>query len=201
MGLQCYFTMDAGPNVKILCPSSQSQQIHQELQVFFLTFISWGMEAMPRYLPITSQLSIYEYKESTSYWHYILSPGKIVLAGEYAVLDGCPSIVLAINRGVCRIQNGSGISTPNQDVRFVIDALLEHQSYQHYAFPIGMLLKTCRDKSPVLEVLRLHVSHLVWLQVWKQIRPLTFIKMCKEEVRESISPVHPWRNDSVFYRE
>ena len=32
MGLQCYFTMDAGPNVKILCPSSQSQQIHQELQ-------------------------------------------------------------------------------------------------------------------------------------------------------------------------
>ncbi len=79
----------------------------------------------------------------------ILSPGKIVLAGEYAVLDGCPSIVLAINRGVvCRIQNGSGISTPNQDVRFVIDALLEHQSYQHYAFSNWNAIENLQGQKP-----------------------------------------------------
>ena len=60
----------------------------------------------------------------------ILAPGKVVLAGEYAVLDGCPSIVLSIDRGVqCTIQKGTGISTPNHDTRFVIDALQEKQKH------------------------------------------------------------------------
>ena len=65
----------------------------------------------------------------------IVSPGKIVLAGEYAVLDGCPALVLALNRGVlCTIQNGTGISTPNDDQRFVAEALQNHQYHQHFAF-------------------------------------------------------------------
>ena len=65
----------------------------------------------------------------------IFSPGKIVLAGEYAVLDGCPALVLALNRGVlCTIQNGTGISTPNDDQRFVVEALQKHQYHQHFAF-------------------------------------------------------------------
>lgn len=50
----------------------------------------------------------------------IRAPGKIVLAGEYAILDGAPAVVLAINRGVqCTIEEGSGISVPNGDTRFV----------------------------------------------------------------------------------
>ncbi|MBG9986383.1 diphosphomevalonate decarboxylase [Facklamia sp. DSM 111018] len=34
-GLTCYYTMDAGPNVKILCPYSQSQQIKEQLLHYF----------------------------------------------------------------------------------------------------------------------------------------------------------------------
>ena len=50
----------------------------------------------------------------------IRAPGKIVLAGEYAVLDGAPAIVLAINRGVeCEIAKGSGFVTPMNDTRFI----------------------------------------------------------------------------------
>lgn len=34
-GLSCYFTMDAGPNVKVLCRLSESRQIQQALQEIF----------------------------------------------------------------------------------------------------------------------------------------------------------------------
>ena len=65
----------------------------------------------------------------------IRAPGKLVLAGEYAVLDGGKSIVMAINRGVqCSILPGSGISTPNADLSFVQPQLKEHQSQAHYHF-------------------------------------------------------------------
>ena len=48
------------------------------------------------------------------------APGKIVLAGEYAILDGAPAVVLAINRGVeCEIAEGSGFTTPMNDTRFI----------------------------------------------------------------------------------
>ncbi|MDP6934960.1 MAG: hypothetical protein QGG40_18710, partial [Myxococcota bacterium] len=54
----------------------------------------------------------------------ILSPGKLVLVGEYAVLEGAPAIVLAIDRGVrCEVHEGDGIETPDGDARFVLDAL------------------------------------------------------------------------------
>ena len=50
----------------------------------------------------------------------IRAPGKVVLAGEYAVLDGAPAVVLAINRGVeCEIAKGSGFVTPMNDTRFI----------------------------------------------------------------------------------
>lgn len=55
------------------------------------------------------------------------APGKIVLVGEYAVLDGAPALVSAINRGVrCRVSPGPGPatwSTPDGDDRFVRRAL------------------------------------------------------------------------------
>lgn len=67
--------------------------------------------------------------------HTILVAGKIVLAGEYAVLDGCPSLVLAINRGVgCHIREGSGISTPNGDTSFVAPFLADHANSKRYEF-------------------------------------------------------------------
>ncbi|AYW47526.1 diphosphomevalonate decarboxylase [Tetragenococcus osmophilus] len=34
-GQNCYFTMDAGPNVKVLCPKKDSQKIYDELQKEF----------------------------------------------------------------------------------------------------------------------------------------------------------------------
>ena len=71
------------------------------------------------------------YCEGTS----IHVPGKIVLAGEYAVLDGCPAISLAINRGVgCTITNGTGIKTPTGDTRFVSPALETASKTKRYIF-------------------------------------------------------------------
>ena len=62
-------------------------------------------------------------------------PGKIVLAGEYAVLDGCPALSLAIDRGVgCNIEQGSGITTPNGDTRFVSPALKTLAQHRKFSF-------------------------------------------------------------------
>jgi mevalonate kinase len=79
----------------------------------------------------------------------IFAPGKIVLAGEYAVLDGCPSIVLSINRGVqCQIQRGQGITTPDGDNRFVIDALQQSQKSQHFSFSNWNPVKSIHGQKP-----------------------------------------------------
>jgi len=57
----------------------------------------------------------------------VLAPGKLVIVGEYAVVDGAPALVLAIDRGVrCRIRSDAGplhIQTPDGDDRFVRPAL------------------------------------------------------------------------------
>lgn len=55
------------------------------------------------------------------------APGKLVLLGDYAVLDGGPALVLAVNRGVrCNVFPGGSavrIETPDGDTRFVAPAL------------------------------------------------------------------------------
>lgn len=72
-----------------------------------------------------------DYCDGTS----IRVPGKIVLAGEYAVLDGCPALSLAINRGVeCNIEKGSGITTPTGDTRFVLPALKTLAQQRKFSF-------------------------------------------------------------------
>jgi phosphomevalonate kinase len=54
----------------------------------------------------------------------VCAPGKLVLLGEYAVLDGAPALVIAIDRGVrCVLSSGDGIETPDGDTRFVAPAL------------------------------------------------------------------------------
>lgn len=56
----------------------------------------------------------------------IRAPGKLVLVGEYAVLDDVPAIVLAIDRGVrCDVYDSDllEIETPSGDDRFVRPAL------------------------------------------------------------------------------
>lgn len=51
------------------------------------------------------------------------APGKLVILGEYAVLDGAPAIVAAVDRGVaCEVAEGDGLVTPGDD-RFVRAAL------------------------------------------------------------------------------
>ena len=53
-----------------------------------------------------------------------VAPGKVVLVGEYAVVDGAPAIVAAVDRGVkCTVTPGRfAIDTPGDD-RFVRAAL------------------------------------------------------------------------------
>lgn len=52
-----------------------------------------------------------------------LAPGKLVVLGEYAVLDGAPALVAAVNHGVrCEVLPGGGHQTPGDD-RFVREAL------------------------------------------------------------------------------
>ncbi len=55
-----------------------------------------------------------------------IAPGKLVLMGEYAVLDGAPAIVTAVDRGVrCRVRPAERlhVETPDGDQRFVAAAL------------------------------------------------------------------------------
>jgi len=74
----------------------------------------------------------------------IRAPGKLVLAGEYAVLDGAPALVLAVDRGVeCHVEPASDleIQVPGGDDRFVRAALLAvHAPPARYVF---------RDWNPV----------------------------------------------------
>jgi phosphomevalonate kinase len=54
------------------------------------------------------------------------APGKVVVAGEYAVVDGAPAIVAAVGLGVAvDVVPGAerGIRTPDGDARFVAPAL------------------------------------------------------------------------------
>ncbi len=56
----------------------------------------------------------------------VRAPGKLMVAGEYAVLDGAPAVVLAVDRGVqCRFTPADDlkIETPDGDDRFVRPAL------------------------------------------------------------------------------
>jgi phosphomevalonate kinase len=65
----------------------------------------------------------------------ITAPGKLMIAGEYAVLDGAPAIVLAVDRGVrcdITVHDTLLIETPDGDDRFVRPPLLGHIG--HYRF-------------------------------------------------------------------
>ena len=59
----------------------------------------------------------------------VLAPGKVVVVGEYAVIDGAPAVVCAIDRGVaCEIVPGTDgetvhIEVPGGDDRYVRPAL------------------------------------------------------------------------------
>lgn len=65
----------------------------------------------------------------------IYAPGKLVLAGEYAVLEGAPAIVLAINSGVkCHVRDGQGIETPMNDTSFVSPALSPLANSRRFVF-------------------------------------------------------------------
>ena len=111
-----------------------------------------------------------ELTSSKNTWHIgdiIRAPGKIVLAGEYAVLDGAPAIVLAINRGVeCEIAKGSGFTTPMNDTRFIEHARPLTKDKQL----IFSRMESCnqyshRDKSLALVVVGQRVSsqHASWI--------------------------------------
>lgn len=68
----------------------------------------------------------------------VVSPGKIVLVGEYAVLDGAPAVVAAVDRGVaCEVSPADRrrITTPDGDTRFVAPALEAAEAPPaHYCF-------------------------------------------------------------------
>ena len=65
----------------------------------------------------------------------IHAPGKLMIAGEYAVLDGAPALVLAVDRGVqCEVTTSDSleITTPDGDDRFVRPVL--KGTTKHYTF-------------------------------------------------------------------
>ena len=64
----------------------------------------------------------------------VRAPGKLMILGEYAVVDGAPAVVAAVDRGVCcDIRPGPfAITTPGDD-RFVRDAL-QGAPAAHYQF-------------------------------------------------------------------
>ena len=67
----------------------------------------------------------------------ILAPGKLMIAGEYAVLDGAPALVLAVDRGVkCSVTPADtlSISTPDGDDRFVRPALAQATGQFKFSF-------------------------------------------------------------------
>ena len=67
--------------------------------------------------------------------HTVFAPGKLVIGGEYAVIDGGPAIVMAIDRGVkCTITQGNGLITPDGDTRFVQRQLHALSSTLRYQF-------------------------------------------------------------------
>lgn len=58
----------------------------------------------------------------------VTAPGKLVVAGEYAVVDGGAAVVAAIDRGVrCTVEPGDELVTPGDD-RFVRAALAAVQA-------------------------------------------------------------------------
>ena len=66
----------------------------------------------------------------------IVAPGKVVLVGEYAVLDGARAVVAAVDRGVqCDVHPADRlkITTPDGDDRYVRAALHDAPA-AHYAF-------------------------------------------------------------------
>ncbi len=68
----------------------------------------------------------------------VFAPGKAVVLGEYAVLDGAPAIVAAVPQGVvCEVSPADAllIETPHGDDRFVRAALLAAEApLARYAF-------------------------------------------------------------------
>lgn len=63
----------------------------------------------------------------------VRAPGKLVLVGEYAVLDGGGAVVAAVDRGVeCAVSEGDAVITPGDD-RFV-RAALQGAPRRRYAF-------------------------------------------------------------------
>ncbi len=74
----------------------------------------------------------------------VLAPGKLVLVGEYAVVDGGPALVLAIDRGVsCDARPGGSslvIETPDGDDRFVRPALQGNRGTFRFGLwnPVGL---------------------------------------------------------------
>jgi phosphomevalonate kinase len=59
------------------------------------------------------------------------APGKVVVLGEYAVLDGAPALVAAVDHGVrCDVTPGPTLTivTPDADDRFVRPALVAAQA-------------------------------------------------------------------------
>lgn len=54
----------------------------------------------------------------------IFAPGKVLLLGEYAVLDGAPALVAAVHRGVvCSVETAETVLIEAPDTRFVGPAL------------------------------------------------------------------------------
>ena len=86
-GLSAYFTMDAGPNVKILCRRSDQDQLHERLSAAFpeITLLMLYLATHLNCLMLLSGVNS-------------MAKGKLYICGEYAVVDGGAAVIAAVNR-------------------------------------------------------------------------------------------------------
>ena len=168
-------------------------------------------------------MALNSFKESWQIGDIIRAPGKLVLAGEYAILDGAPAVVLAINRGVeCEVAEGNGFSTPMNDTRFIDHArpLTKHHKLIFRDWnPVSEIASDCKPGfggSGAACVIATRLMDMSWksaLQIHRQVQGGgsgidvkasilggMFIWDPKEENTHALSPYNPvvvWTGQSA----
>ena len=96
-GYACYYTMDAGPNVKILLSSRTKYRDFKSIAgtSSITWYMFWVSVEMLQFSNTPINLKAMNKTTPNHPYGTIIIRRKIVLTGEYAVLDGCPSIILS----------------------------------------------------------------------------------------------------------
>ena len=111
-GIPAYLTMDAGPNVKVLCMQKDAPNVQSALRQHVANCEVLTPEETPWYVFMGDTRTF-------------VAPGKVVILGEYAVVDGGPALVAAVDSGVqcTATPHPQGFTIEAPDLKFVGPAL------------------------------------------------------------------------------